>query len=99
MSLNFCPCNSLVGTRYVAPRHNLELTLEVILDHKLVIKTMTLLVFSPGSCSESLSLPRNQYRRESKIYSWIVQGQDHNSLGVVQGQYHDLITHLAFLHF
>ncbi len=29
----------------------------------------------------------------------IVQGQDHDSLRVVQGQYHDLIAHLAFLHF
>jgi hypothetical protein len=38
--------------------HNLELTLEVILDHKLGIKTVTL-VLSPGSCSKSLSLPRN----------------------------------------
>ncbi len=45
------------------PRHNLELTLEVILNHKFGIKTMTL-VFSPGSRRESLSLPRNQYRRE-----------------------------------
>ncbi len=42
---------------YVTPHHNLQLTLEVILDHKLGIKTMTL-VFSPGSRSESLSLPR-----------------------------------------
>ncbi len=39
-------------TRYVAPRHILELTLEVILDHKIGIKTMTL-VFSPGSRSKS----------------------------------------------
>ncbi len=35
-------------TCYVAPHHILELTLEVIPDHKLGIKTMTL-VFSPGS--------------------------------------------------
>jgi hypothetical protein len=56
------------------PHHNLEFSLEVILDHKLVIKTMTLLVFSPGSCSESLSLRRNQYRRESKICSWNCPG-------------------------
>ncbi len=41
-----------------APRHNLELTLEVILEHKLRITTMTL-VFSPGSHSKSSSLPRN----------------------------------------
>jgi hypothetical protein len=74
MSLNFCPCNGLVSMRYVAPRRNLELTLEVIFDHKLVIKTMTLLVFSPGSRSKSLSLPRNQYRRESKICSWNCSG-------------------------
>jgi hypothetical protein len=65
--------------RYVAPRHNLELTLEVILDHKLGIKTMTL-VFSPGSRSKSLSLPRNQCRRERYVLG-IVQGQDHDSLG------------------
>jgi hypothetical protein len=84
--------------RYAVPRHNLELTLEVILDHKLGITTMTLLVFSPGSRSKSLSLPRNQYRRERYVLG-IVQGQDHYSLGVVQGQDHDLIAHLAFLHF
>ncbi len=82
---------------YVAPRHNLELTLEVILDHKFRIKTMTL-VFSPGSRNESLSLPRNQYRRERYVLG-IVQGQDHDSLGVVQGQDHDLIAHLTVLHF
>ncbi len=83
--------------RYVVQRHNLELTLEVILDHKFGIKTMTL-VFSPGSHSESLSLPRNQYRQERFVLG-IVQGQDHDSLGVVQGQDHDLIAHLAVLHF
>jgi hypothetical protein len=44
--------------RYVAPLHNLELTLEVILELVLGIKTMTL-VFNPGSRSKSLSLPRN----------------------------------------
>jgi hypothetical protein len=49
---------------YVAPRHNLELTLEVILEHMLGIKTM-ILVFNPGSSSDSLSLPKNLYRRES----------------------------------
>ncbi len=49
---------------YVAPHHNLELTLEVILEHKLRIKTMTIFL-SPGSCSKSLSLPKNLYRRES----------------------------------
>ncbi len=42
---------------HIAPCHNLELTLEVILEHKLGIKTMTL-VFSPGSHSNSLSLPK-----------------------------------------
>jgi hypothetical protein len=73
--------------RYVAPRHILELTLEVILDHKIGINTMTL-VFSPGSRSESLSLPRNHYRRERYVLGF-VQGQDHDSLGVVQGQDHD----------
>ncbi len=52
--------------RYFAPRHILELTLEVILDHEIGIKTMTL-VFSAGSCSKSLSLPRNQYRRERYV--------------------------------
>jgi hypothetical protein len=51
-------------TRYVAPYHNLELTLEVILEHVLGIKTMTL-IFNPGSRSDSLSLPKNKYRRES----------------------------------
>jgi hypothetical protein len=49
---------------HVVPHHNLERTLEVILEHKLRIKTMTL-VFSPGSRSESLSQPRNQYMRKS----------------------------------
>jgi hypothetical protein len=44
--------------RYIAPHHNLELTLEVILELVLGIKTMNL-VFDPGSRSESLSLPRN----------------------------------------
>jgi hypothetical protein len=83
--------------RYVVPRRNLELTLEVILDHKFGIKTMTI-VFSLGSCSKSLSLPRNQYRRERHVLG-IVKGQDHDSLGVVQGQDHDLIAHLAVLHF
>jgi hypothetical protein len=73
---------------YVAPRHILELTLAVILDHKLGIKTMTL-VFSPGSHSNSLSLPRNQYRRERYVLG-IIQGQDYDSLEVVQGQDHDL---------
>jgi hypothetical protein len=79
------------------PRYNLELTLEVILDHKLRIKTMTL-VFSPGLHSESLSLPRNQYRRERYVLG-IIQAQDHDSLGVVLGQDHDLIAHLTVLHF
>jgi hypothetical protein len=50
--------------RYVAPCHNLELTLEVILEHVLGIKTMAL-IFNPGSHSNSLSLPKNMYRRES----------------------------------
>jgi hypothetical protein len=81
---------------YVAPRHNLELTLEVILGHKFGLKTMTL-AFSPGSRSESLSLLRNQYSRERYVLG-IVQGQDHDSLRVVQGQDHDLIAHLAVLH-
>ncbi len=43
---------------HVAPRHILELSLEVIIDHKIRIKTTTL-VFSSGSCNKSLSLPRN----------------------------------------
>jgi hypothetical protein len=73
--------------RYVAPRHVLELTLEVILDHKIEIKDHDL-VFSPGSRSESSSLPRNRYRRERYVLG-IVQGQDHDSHGVVQGQDHD----------
>ncbi len=51
-------------TRYLAPRHNLEFTLEVILELVLGIKTMSL-VFNPGSLSKSLSLPENYYRRES----------------------------------
>ncbi len=72
--------------RYVAPRHILELTLEVILDHKIGIKDD--LVFSPGSHSKSISLPMNQYRRERSVLG-IVQGQDHDSLGVVQEQDHD----------
>jgi hypothetical protein len=84
--------------RYIVPRHILEVTLEVIPDHKLGIKTMTL-VFSPGSCSNSLSLPRNQYRREMCVLG-IIQGQDHDSLEVVvQGQDHDLRAHLVVLHF
>ena len=70
--------------RYAVPCHILELTLEVILDHKIGIKTM-ILVFSPGSCSKSLSLPRNQCRRERYVLG-IVQGQDHDSLGIVIGQ-------------
>ncbi len=57
---------------YVAPHHILELTIEVIPDQKLGIKTMTL-VFSPGSRSNSLSLPRNQYRIERCVLG-IVQG-------------------------
>ncbi len=69
------------------PHHILELILEVILDHKIKIKDHDL-VFSPGSRSKSLSLPRNQYRRERSVLG-IVQGQDHDGLGVVQGQDHD----------
>ncbi len=72
---------------YLAPCHILELTLEVIFDHKIGIKDHDL-VFSPGSHSESLSLPRNQYRRERYVLG-IVQGQDHDSVEVVQGQDHD----------
>jgi hypothetical protein len=49
---------------HVVPQHNLELTLEIILEHKLRIKAMSL-IFHPGSCSESIYLPRNQYRRKS----------------------------------
>ncbi len=49
---------------HIVPRHILELTLEVILEHVLGIKTMTW-IFNPGSHSESFSLPRNKYRRES----------------------------------
>ncbi len=74
-------------TRYVAPQHILEITLEVILDHNIRIKDHDL-VFSPGSHSKSLLLPRNQYRRERYVLG-IVQGQDHDSLGAVQGQNHD----------
>jgi hypothetical protein len=44
--------------RHIAPRHILELTLEVILEHVLGIKTMTR-IFNPGLRSKSLSLPRN----------------------------------------
>ncbi len=44
--------------RYIVPRHNLELTLEVILEHVLGIKTMTL-IFNPGSRRDSLFLPKN----------------------------------------
>jgi hypothetical protein len=72
---------------YVAPHHILELIVDVILDHKIGIKDHDL-VFSPGSRSESLSLPRNQYRRERYALG-IVWGQDLDSLGVVQGQDHD----------
>ncbi len=79
------------------PCHIFELTLEVILDHKIGIKDHDL-VFSPGSRSESLSLPGNQYRRERYVLG-TVQGQDHDCLGVVQGQDHDLRAHLAVLHF
>ncbi len=84
-------------TRYVAPRHILDLTLEVIVDQKIGIKDHDL-VFSPGWRSKSLSLPRNQYRRERYVLG-TVQRQDHNSLGVVQGQDHTLGAHLAVLHF
>ncbi len=52
------------------------------------------LVFSPGSRSNSLSLPRNQNRRERYVLG-IIQGQDHDSLEVVQGQDLDLIAHLT----
>jgi hypothetical protein len=45
-------------TCHIVPCHNLELTLKVILEYMLGIKTMTL-VFNPGSCSDSLSLPKN----------------------------------------
>ena len=82
---------------YIVPSHILELTLEVILYHKIGIKDHDL-VFSPGSPSESLSLPRNQYRRE-RYDLVIIQGQDHDSLEVVQGQDHNLRAHLLVLHF
>ncbi len=49
---------------HIVLHHILELTLEVVLEHVLGIKTMTR-IFSPGSRSNSSSLPRNQYRRES----------------------------------
>ncbi len=49
---------------YDVPCHNLELTLEIILEHMLRIMTMTK-VFNPGSHSNSLSVPKNQYRRET----------------------------------
>ncbi len=39
-------------------------------------------IFDPGSRSDGLSLPRNWYRRERDVLG-IVQGQDHDSLGVV----------------
>ncbi len=42
-------------------------------------------IFSPGSHSDGLSLPRNEYRRERCVLG-IVQGQNHDSLGVVIGQ-------------
>jgi hypothetical protein len=42
------------------PRHILELTFEVILEHKHWTKTM-MLIFSPGSHSVSLSLLGNKY--------------------------------------
>jgi hypothetical protein len=80
---------------YVA--HIIEFTLEVIFDHKIGIKDHDL-VFSPGSRSKSLYLPRNQYRRERYVLG-IVQGQDHDNLGVVQVQDHDLRAHLAVPHF
>ncbi len=56
------------------------------------------LVFNPGSRSNSLSLPRNQYKRERYVLGFI-QGQDHDSLEVDQGQDHDLRAHLMVLHF
>jgi hypothetical protein len=80
---------------FVALQHNLELSHEVILDHKPGIKTVTL-VFNPGSCSESLSLPSNQYRKERYVFG-LVQGQHHDCLGVVQGQDHE--AHLTVLLF
>jgi hypothetical protein len=55
-------------------------------------------IFTPGSCSKSLSLTKNQYRRGRYVLG-IVQGQDHDSLGVVQRQGHDLRAHLTVLHF
>jgi hypothetical protein len=42
-------------------------------------------IFDPGSRSKRLSLPRNKYRRERYVLG-IVQGQDHDSLGIVIGQ-------------
>ncbi len=41
--------------------------------------------FDPGSHSDELSLPRNWYRRERYVLG-IIQGQDHDNLGVVIGQ-------------
>ncbi len=44
--------------RHIAPRHILEVILEVILEYELGIKSMTW-IFNPGSRSKSSSLPRN----------------------------------------
>ena len=76
---------------YVVPCHNLELTLEVLLEHKLGIKTMTL-VFSPGSHSDSLS-----YLRISTGEKVMILFLSH-SLGIVTRIEQDLIACSAILH-
>ncbi len=45
-------------TRFIVPHHYLEITLEVILEHVLGMKTMTW-IFNPGSHSNSFSLTKN----------------------------------------
>ncbi len=77
--------------RYVAPGHNLELTLEVNLEHVLRIKTITL-IFNPRSHSKAYL-----YLRMSTGEKVMILFLSH-SLGIVIRTEQDLIACSAILH-
>jgi hypothetical protein len=76
--------------RYVAPRHNLELTLEVIFEHVLGIKTMTSLILD-------LIATAYLYLRISTGEKVMILFLSH-SLGIVTRTEQDLIAHSGIFH-
>ena len=63
--------------RHIAPRHILELTLEVILEHLLGIKTMTSLILDHIATAYLYLVRRERYNLD------IVKDQDYISLDIV----------------